>query len=88
MKVFLCKYIQAVQISQLKMVFSFPYTFRLYSYLNHIHIFGYPDSQISGPFTGVRTSSGNQGLTVITILIMKLMIIVILSTSPCRYCRE
>ena len=43
MKVLIYKYIQAVQISQIKMMFSLPYTFCLHFYLNRIRVIDYSD---------------------------------------------
>ena len=49
------------------MMFSLLYTFYLYFYLINIHIFGYPDSRLSGLFTEVPTSPDNRGSTVLTL---------------------
>ena len=47
------------------MMFSLLYTFCLHFYLINIHIFDFPDSRLSGLFTGVPTSPDNRGLTVL-----------------------
>ena len=49
----------------LKMMFSLLYTFCLHFYLINIHIFDFPDSQLSGLFTAVPTSPDNRGSPVL-----------------------